>query len=97
MTIIVKLGKGRRRKVTAAQEEELAKLYRDHGIAACEERCRQLGVSPKYPASAAAAKGLHRPLSRKGNRYKDNRVDRSIRSHNDPRWERAKAIGTVVI
>ena len=97
MSKTVKLGVARLRKITLEQEAELVELYMIAGLAGCAQRCKDLGVSPKYAASAAVAKGLRRPRWRKGNRYKDSDVDRSVRTHADPRWAKARAIGVVVV
>ena len=86
----------RPRKVTPEQEAELIQLYRHGGLAATAELTAQYGISPKYPANVAAVMGIKRPRWRKGNRYVDNNVDRSVRTVKDPRWARARAIGTVI-
>ena len=84
-------------KITPAQRDELVKLYFEQGRHAAAELSVKYGVSPKYASSIAASMGMGRPRWRKGNRYKDNKVDpQSVRTHNDPRWARAKAVGMVV-
>lgn len=85
------------RKITRAQQDELVRLYFEQGRHAAAELSVKYGVSPKYASSIAASMGMGRPRWRKGNRYKDNKVDAtSIRTHNDPRWARAIAAGVVV-
>jgi hypothetical protein len=96
MATIVKTGKARRRKVTLEQENELLELYLRGGLEVAGDRAVQYGVCRRYPANIAATRGLSRPRWRAGNRYKDSKVDHSILTRNDPRWERAKAIGVVV-
>jgi len=69
-------------------------LHMGHDVSAA--LCLEYGVNPKYAASEASSMGLSRPIWRAGNRYKNNHVEYSTRSLNDPRWELARARGPVV-
>ena len=87
-----------RRKISIEMERELALHYIDAGPVENGKRCKALGLSPQYGMHAAAAIGLRRPRYRKGTRYKDQ--DKPVCTYvkpNDPRWERARKIGTVVV
>jgi hypothetical protein len=84
------------RKVTPAQERELALHYVEAGPNESGDRCAKMGLSRGYGLRAAAALGLKRPRWRKGTRYRDAKRDHSVNTFNDRRWERAKKIGTVV-
>lgn len=86
----------KRMKITDKQRDELLRLYLSDGREAAGALAVKYGVSPKYPSSLAAALGLHRPRWRKGNRYKDNKIDHT-RSLNDPRWAWAIERGSVTV
>jgi hypothetical protein len=85
-----------KRKITVEQEEELVRVFVEHGRKIAGELAEQYGVHRNYPLNAAAKRGIKRPRWRKGNRYVDAKVDHSVNTFKDPRWERAKAIGAVV-
>ena len=88
-----------RRKVSPEVERQLALHYIEKGRDASAEMCRSLGLNPTYGVSAATAIGLRRPKWRAGAVSKAKPEPQ--RSHegrrNDPRWERAKRIGAVII
>jgi hypothetical protein len=86
-----------KRKISIELENELVQHYREHGFAASKIRCKEAGVSPKYAAGIASARGMARPLWRRGNRYKDSNVPlTSPIHHNDPRWKWAIKRGAVI-
>lgn len=86
--MVRKLRRAERRKVTAEQAKELVRVYLDHGSDAAADLSSKYGVSRNYASSLASTMGL--------GRLTKNAVRRSVRSLNDPRWARAKAVGMVI-
>ncbi|MCK1322123.1 hypothetical protein IVA94_14725 [Bradyrhizobium sp. 156] len=73
-------------RIPIAQRDELIAIYMAAGMKAVEEKAAEDGVTGKYVANAAHFKGLIRHRRADGT---------SSRTGNDPRWERAKAVGEV--
>jgi hypothetical protein len=86
----------RRRKVSPRTRDQLIQIYLHMGSDVSAASCLEHGVNSKYAASEASSMGLSRPIWRAGNRYKNNHVEYSTRSQNDPRWELAIERGAVV-
>ena len=72
--------------LTKAQLNNLLDVYRHQGGDAARELAPQYGITPTYVRKLASIHGIK--AKRKGSRRP--------RSVNDPRWERARAIGSVV-
>lgn len=73
--------------MTEAQRNEVLRVYVMEGYEAVKPLAIKYGVNPHYIAELARRRGFYG--NRQSRRYKD--------SKRDPRWERARAIGMVVI
>ena len=84
------------RKIDKHKEDELVRLYRQD-TAAAEARCRELGLHPTYAATASGMRGDFKKPTGRGARPKPSKSTVSKVTFDDPRWERAKRIGAIVI
>src|ERR1017187_833803 len=95
-------------KITAEQRAELVRLFSIGGLDATAELTARYGISPKYPAKAAAVLGIKRPRWRAGVKpliskrvncrtgHVNGKIDYSANTFNDRRWAKARAVGVVV-
>ncbi len=73
-------------KIDAAKRQELVELYLKDGMKAVAAKAKQYGVTPKYVANVACNMGMKRQAR-----------GISVKTAHDPRWERARTVGEVVL
>jgi hypothetical protein len=78
--------KKRRVRIPRQKRDELIAIYLAGGIRGVARAAADAGVTGKYVSSAASSLGLTRHKSKRGF---------STLTFDDPRWERARAVGEV--